>query len=74
MPAPAQPYPSADDWTKIHAKAWQDPTFRDLLEKDPTAAVQQYGATVGKTFDRIVNTTGWADTDPSQATHPVGCC
>lgn len=71
-----QPYPDQDDWVKIHAKAWQDPAFRQLLETDPTAAVQQYGAEVGKTFERIVNTTGWADQSPTSQTlgHPVGCC
>jgi hypothetical protein len=42
------------DWGKIHAKAWLDPEFRNLLETDPTRAIKQYGREVGKTFDKIV--------------------
>ena len=42
------------DWGKIHAKAWLDPEFRNLLETDPTKAIKQYGKEVGKTFDKIV--------------------
>ena len=47
-------YPTGEDWGKIHAKAWLDPKFRQLLETDPTQAIKDYGAEVGKTFDRIV--------------------
>ena len=43
-----------EDWAKIHAKAWRDAKFRELLECDPTAAVKQYGQEVGKTFKKIV--------------------
>lgn len=48
------PYPTNADWGEIHAKAWQDPQFRNLLETDPTQAVKDYGASVGKSFDQIV--------------------
>jgi hypothetical protein len=47
-------YLTKEDWGKIHAKAWQDDTFRKLLETNPTQAVKDYGAAVGKTFDKIV--------------------
>jgi hypothetical protein len=30
------------DWGKIHAKAWREPAFRELLETDPTTAIKQY--------------------------------
>jgi hypothetical protein len=42
------------DWGKIHARAWTDPDFRYKLETDPTAAVKEYGRSVGKTFEKIV--------------------
>ncbi len=48
------PAPTKSDWGKIHAKAWQDPAFRKLLETDPKKAVEQYGKEVGKSFDKIV--------------------
>jgi hypothetical protein len=48
------PYPTKEDWGKIHAKAWKDPQFRQLLETNPTEAVKKYGNEVGKAFDKIV--------------------
>jgi hypothetical protein len=48
---------SDEDWGKIHAKAWLEPDFRALLEKDPTAAIRAYEKSIGKTagyFDKIV--------------------
>jgi hypothetical protein len=48
---------SDKDWGKIHAKAWLDPKFRALLEKDPTAAIREYEASQGYKpgyFDKIV--------------------
>jgi hypothetical protein len=46
--------PTAEDWGNIHAKAWKDAQFRHLLETDPTKAVTQYGAQIGKKYERIV--------------------
>jgi len=46
---------TAEDWGKIHAKAWRDPGFKYLLETNPTEAVKQYGKEVGKTFTKIVD-------------------
>jgi hypothetical protein len=41
--AVADPYELTNtDWGKIHAKAWGDKVFRELLETDPTEAIQQY--------------------------------
>jgi hypothetical protein len=42
------------EWGKIYAKAWTDPKFRKLLETDPTKAIKDYGASVGKTYHKIV--------------------
>ena len=47
--------PDGSDWGKIHAKAWTDPAYRKLLETDPTAALKQYAAEHGKTFDTMMN-------------------
>jgi hypothetical protein len=47
-------YVTKEDWGKIHAKAWKDPNFRQLLETDPTQAIKNYGVEVGQTFDQIV--------------------
>jgi hypothetical protein len=43
-----------EDWGNIHAKAWLDDGFRQLLETDPTRAIRDYGKSIGKTFDKIV--------------------
>jgi hypothetical protein len=46
-----------DDWGKIHARAWLNAEFRKLLESDPTAAIREYEASLGKKaghFDKIV--------------------
>jgi hypothetical protein len=45
---------TGEDWGKIHAMAWRDDRFRDLLEANPTAAVQEYGNRVGKVFKKIL--------------------
>lgn len=47
---------TGEDWGAIHARAWHDPKFKNLLETDPTAAVKLYGnsLTPPKVFDRIV--------------------
>ena len=29
-------------WGRIHAKAWSDETFRDLLEREPGTAVRNF--------------------------------
>ncbi len=43
------------DWGKIHAKAWRDPAFKQLLETDPTAAIRQYETEAGVKFGRMVS-------------------
>lgn len=48
------PQPTGEDWGKIHALAWKNSSFRDLLEKDPTRAVKEYGEKHGKEFEKIV--------------------
>ncbi len=68
-----------EDWGKIHAKAWKDHAFRSLLEKDPTAAIHQYGKEVGKTYTKIVKVpdrpAGVADAHlHEQHQGPVACC
>ena len=67
------------DWGKIHAKAWRDPNFRNLLETDPTAAIKCYGLEVGKTFDKIVVLRGRPKLVPDSALDevnpfPPSCC
>jgi len=39
---------SDEDWGKIHAKAWLEPKFRNLLETDPTKAIREYEKSIGK--------------------------
>jgi len=73
--------PSSDDWGKIHAKAWKDADFRDLLERDPKEALAVYGGEVGKTFSKVVTI---ADKPADAADHelheheaataPPACC
>jgi len=46
--------PTKTDWGQIHAKAWQDKEFRNLLETDPAKAVHAWGKSVGKSFDKVV--------------------
>lgn len=45
---------TGDDWGEIHARAWRDAKFKELLETDPSAAIKQYGDSVGKKFNKIV--------------------
>jgi hypothetical protein len=73
--------PSNKDWGEIHAKAWRDPKFRELLEKDPTAAVKQYASETGKNYDRIVTVGDKPGGVPDhelheheEATIPPACC
>ena len=46
--------PTKKDWGKIHAKAWRDPYFRELLEQDPKAAIELYAKVEGKKFSQVV--------------------
>jgi hypothetical protein len=73
--------PSHEDWGNIHAKAWTDPTFRTLLETDPTAAIKQYASETGKKFDRLMwvpeKPEGVATSELSKhgsAMFPPACC
>jgi hypothetical protein len=49
------PAPTNQDWGNIYAMAWKDPKFKYLLETNPVQAIAEYGKTVGKTFDAIVD-------------------
>ncbi len=68
------------DWGKIHAKAWTDPKFRKLLERDPTKAIKVYGKAVGKTFQKVVKLKKKPKgiKDPVKLAHfhphPPSCC
>jgi hypothetical protein len=71
------------EWGKIHAKAWTDPKFRKLLERDPTKAIKAYGKEVGKTFNKMVKVTPRPKKAKRGATadqlvhfhpHPPSCC
>jgi hypothetical protein len=68
---------TGEDWSKVHAKAWRDPKFRELLETDPTKAIKDYGKEVGKTFDKIVRLAPRPEgvTDESlEHRSPPACC
>lgn len=43
-----------DDWGKIHAKAWTDSEYREILETDPTEAIRIYAEECGHPIDRMV--------------------
>jgi hypothetical protein len=73
--------PTKKDWGKIHAKAWSDPKFRQLLESDPTKAVKAYAKEAGKNFDKLVTVSKPpADVPPElrskhkDAMVPPACC
>jgi hypothetical protein len=68
-----------DDWSKLHAKAWRDPKFREQLETDPTTAIRAYGKEVGKTFDKILKLAPRPEGVPDDALElqhrsPPACC
>ena len=65
-----QPKPSHSDWNKIHAKAWKDAKFRELLENDPRKAIAQWGDEHGIKFDKVVQTAEPADENIA----PPACC
>jgi len=46
---------TSEDWGNIHKRAWTDDRFRQLLEHDPRAAIDEYGKEVGKYFSTIVD-------------------
>ena len=71
------------DWGKIHAKAWREQPFRELLETDPTAAVKQYVKQAHPGYDQVkmkivklraapsdVPPEFWDDVNP----FPPSCC
>jgi hypothetical protein len=69
------------DWGKIHAKAWTDPKFRKLLERDPTKAIKAYGKQVGKSFQKMVRLKKRPKSAPKDPVklarfnpHPPSCC
>lgn len=71
--------PTKEEWSHIHAKAWQDPEFRAMLESDPAAALARYGKEVGKNFDRVIDIgprpDGVADSDLYKHHKiPPACC
>ena len=74
---------SNEDWGRIHARAWKDPVFRDLLESDPTAALKQYGReqTPPKTYNKLVTLRAAPDPKevpeqfwPAVNPFPPSCC
>ena len=73
--------PTNADWGHIYKKAWLDAKFRYLLETDPTKALKEYGAEVGKTFDKMVEIEPAPDSKevPEKFWHllhqaPPACC
>lgn len=75
------PAPTKKDWGLMHAKAWKDPKFRELMETDPKKAVAVYAKEHNKTFDKIVKIgpkpKGVADADLAKhesAIAPPACC
>lgn len=46
--------PTKKDWGKIHAKAWTDKKFRELLETNPKKAIDEWAKGEGKSFDKIM--------------------
>jgi hypothetical protein len=67
---------SKNDWVNIHAKAFDDPKFRDLLEKDPTAAVRQWASETHRPHpEKIVDLSEWIKIDLDDWNHgPPSCC
>jgi hypothetical protein len=63
-----------NDWVSIHAKAWEDPKFRDLLEKDPTAAVKQWAKEHRQSVDKIVDLSEWINVDIDDWNHGAPSC
>ncbi|MEM9221337.1 MAG: hypothetical protein AAGB11_02900 [Pseudomonadota bacterium] len=73
--------PTEEDWKQIHAMAWRDPSFRELLETDPRKALDAYGEKAGKSFSKVVEVTprphGVSDEDlhkQEHAKYPPACC
>ncbi|MCV6585665.1 MAG: hypothetical protein OIF47_09025 [Marinibacterium sp.] len=72
--------PTSDDWGKVHAKAWQDPEFKALLESNPREAMDAYCEEQGKPpFDKIVLLGGKPDDALDHLLHeahqaPPACC
>jgi hypothetical protein len=64
---------TSDDWTNIHAKAWSDPKFRDLLETDPTKAIHEWAKERGRKIQRIVDLSDWISVKKAHYTAP-SCC
>ena len=48
------PAPTKEQWSHIHAKAWQEPKFREMLESDPAAALAHYGKQNEVEFDKVI--------------------
>jgi hypothetical protein len=56
-------YVSTEEWGQMHARAWRDQEFKDLLERDPAAAARKFGIE-GKHIFRIDSPPG--DLDETQ--------
>ena len=66
-------------WEEIHKKCASDPEFRDMLEKDPRAALDQYAKDAGvEPFDKIVKMPADTSLDDLIASGghsaPPACC
>ncbi|MEM8662544.1 MAG: hypothetical protein AAGF49_00290 [Pseudomonadota bacterium] len=73
--------PTQEDWAKIHAMAWRDPGYKELLETDPRKALDVYAEQAGKSFSKIVEVApkpaDVSDEDlhkQSHAKYPPACC
>ena len=70
--------PTKEEWSQIHAKAWQEPAFRKRLESDPAAALAQYGDETGKKFDKVIDIgprpEGVPDGELANHHIPPACC
>jgi hypothetical protein len=62
------------DWIDIHARAWRDPTFRALLETDPTTAVRLWAAEQKRVVNKIVDLSQWVTIKFDDPFPAPGCC
>ena len=53
--------PTYDDWKEMLALAWQDPSFRQQLETDPTTAIKAWAKDNGREYERLLTLVERAD-------------
>jgi hypothetical protein len=49
----ADKFINAREWGKIFAHAWQNPEFKDQLERDPKSAIASVASDLGIKRDRL---------------------